>query len=279
MNRILTKLANDFTYDGKLVCGNDVVANATLKLPNLPSVRRTYEVERWLMKTISNQIDLSVIVVNTGNTSQLNASHRETHETMACSRDRFTKNVTKCTNISEAALVVYICQALLQAGVKHDAIGVIAPFRAQVDLIRSKVRKLDGRHTAHGNNQQETVENYPCSIEVNTVDQYQGKDKKIIIFSCTKSIDPTSASATIDRDTRADNSAHDILNDKQRLTVAITRAQEKFIIIGDRATLEQHSTFKQLFNVVNKPCNIQLADKKDGFEWANAFELLATLSE
>uniref|UniRef100_A0A182W7Z1 DNA replication ATP-dependent helicase/nuclease n=1 Tax=Anopheles minimus TaxID=112268 RepID=A0A182W7Z1_9DIPT len=294
MNRILTKLANDFTYDGKLVCGNDVVANATLKLPNLKTVRRIYEVERWLMKAISNQIDLSVINVNTGNTSQLNTSYQKLYGTMPCSGEgRFTKNVPKCTNISEVALIVYICQALLQAGVNHDSIGIIAPFRAQVDLIRNKIRKLDGgRNTASHvasmempsdndmlEGEKEKVKSSGCSIEVNTVDQYQGKDKKIILFSCTKSADLTSASAAIDCDSRKDSSAHDILNDKRRLTVAITRAQEKFIIIGDRATLEAYSTFKQLFNVVNKPSSIHLTDKKDGFEWANAFELLATLSE
>uniref|UniRef100_A0A182M9V9 DNA replication ATP-dependent helicase/nuclease n=1 Tax=Anopheles culicifacies TaxID=139723 RepID=A0A182M9V9_9DIPT len=291
MNRVLTQLANDFTYDGKLVCGNDVVANATLKLPDLQAVRRIYEVEKWLIRTISNQIDLSAIIINTGNTSQLYTHYQKLYETMSCKRDRFTKNAMKCTNIPEVALVVYICQALLQAGVQNDAIGIIAPFRAQVDLIRSKIRKLEDRQSASyllgmeisnndmvGSEKEKTESDARC-IEVNTIDQYQGKDKKIIIFSCTKSNDPTSASATIDCESRTDSSAYEILNDKRRLTVAITRAREKLIIIGDRATLESYTTFKKLFNVVTKPSNIHLVDKKDGFEWANALEFLTTLSE
>ncbi|XP_053669413.1 DNA replication ATP-dependent helicase/nuclease DNA2 [Anopheles marshallii] len=291
MNRVLTKLANEFTYNGKLICGNDVVANATLKLPNLPTVRRIYEVERWLMKTISNQIDLSAVIVNTGNTYKLNINYQELNETTSSlnCRNRFAKNLMKYTNISEVALVVYICQALLQAGVKLESIGIIAPFRAQVDLIQSKVRRLASRHQTSPfqgplitnvdmlGSEREKVENSGCTIEVNTVDQYQGKDKKIIIFSCTKSIDP--ATVATDYNAKTDSSANEILNDKRRLTVAITRAQEKFIIIGDRTTLDSYSTFKMLFNVASKASHIHVVDKKDGFEWTNAFELLTTLSE
>ncbi|XP_052902778.1 DNA replication ATP-dependent helicase/nuclease DNA2 [Anopheles moucheti] len=292
MNRVLTKLANEFTYNGKLICGNDVVANATLKLPNLSTVRRIYEVERWLMKTISNQIDLSAVIINTGNTYKLSIRYQELNETTLSlsNQNRFAKNLMKCTNISEVALVIYICHALLQAGVKGESIGIIAPFRAQVDLIRSKIRKLEGRHTTcllQGlkipskadmlESEKEEFETCGCTIEVNTVDQYQGKDKKIIIFSCTKSIDP--ATAATDYNARTDSSANEILNDKRRLTVAITRAQEKFIIIGDRATLDSYSTFNTLFNVASKASHIHVVDKKDGFEWVNAFELLATLSE
>jgi DNA replication ATP-dependent helicase Dna2 len=46
---------------------------------------------------------------------------------------------------------------------------VIAPFRAQVALLRKMIASSTGK-----------------DVEVNTVDQYQGRDKDIIIFSCTK---------------------------------------------------------------------------------------------
>ncbi|XP_050068331.1 DNA replication ATP-dependent helicase/nuclease DNA2 [Anopheles maculipalpis] len=291
MNRILTKLANDFTYDGKLVCGNDVIANATLKLPNLQTVRRIYEVERWLMKTISNQIDLSAVVVDTGNTHQLNLSYRQLNEPADDRRDHATKSHMKCANIFEVALVVYICQALLRAGVSEASIGIIAPFRAQVDLIRTKILKLSDSHKSvaemvhspsHDDNiasDKQTLIHGSCAIEVNTVDQYQGKDKKIIIFSCTKSFSHPPAS---DKDcaAAAARAEGEILNDKRRLTVAITRAQEKFIVVGDMATLNSsYSTFQKLFSVMNKVSSVPIVDKKEGFEWANVMELLASLSE
>lgn len=54
-----------------------------------------------------------------------------------------------------------------QLGINTQTIGVIAPYRVQVHLLRKVV---------------------PSDIEVNTVDQYQGRDKSVIIYSCSKSI-------------------------------------------------------------------------------------------
>lgn len=47
-----------------------------------------------------------------------------------------------------------------------DNIGVIAPYREQVSLLRDVVSQ---------------------NVEVNTVDQYQGRDKEIIFYSGTRS--------------------------------------------------------------------------------------------
>ena len=61
----------------------------------------------------------------------------------------------------------------MQCGTSGETIGIIAPYRAQVALLRKTVT---------------------CDIvEVNTVDQYQGRDKDVIIFSCTKSVSSDSA--------------------------------------------------------------------------------------
>jgi len=54
---------------------------------------------------------------------------------------------------------------------------VIAPFRAQVALLQ-KIATSD----------------IDKDVEVNTVDQYQGRDKDVIIFSCTKTENTTTAS-------------------------------------------------------------------------------------
>uniref|UniRef100_A0A182N8D9 DNA2/NAM7 helicase-like C-terminal domain-containing protein n=1 Tax=Anopheles dirus TaxID=7168 RepID=A0A182N8D9_9DIPT len=253
MNRVITKLANDLTYDGKLVCGNDIVANATLRLPNMHVLRRIYEVERWLMKAISNQIDLSAVIIDTGNTHQLNLKCQQMKELQLNARERSVRNVTDCTNISEVALVVYICLALLRAGVKTGTIGVIAPFRAQVDLIRENIQRLLHRHISNqrplatmNSNDMLDTETDKGNIEVNTVDQFQGKDKKVIIYCCTKSFNPANAEQGCASSEHSDRSSNEILSDKRRLTVAITRAQEKLIIVGDRSSLESYAPFKKL---------------------------------
>lgn len=51
--------------------------------------------------------------------------------------------------------------------VRLDNIGVIAPYRAHVNLLKKIVTQ---------------------DIEINTVDQYQGRDKEIVIYSCAKSL-------------------------------------------------------------------------------------------
>lgn len=56
---------------------------------------------------------------------------------------------------------------IFQAGVLAEEIGVIAPYKDQVNLLREVVVQ---------------------EVEVNTVDQYQGRDKEIILYSGTRSI-------------------------------------------------------------------------------------------
>uniref|UniRef100_A0A182V8J4 DNA helicase n=1 Tax=Anopheles merus TaxID=30066 RepID=A0A182V8J4_ANOME len=207
MNRVLTKLANEFAYNGKLICGNDIVENNTINLPKLENIRRIYEVERWLMKMISNQIDLSVVLVDTGNTYQMNLNYRKLNEISISITDDLSKNVTNCTNVSEIAIVVYI-----------------------------------------------------------------------ILFSCTKSSN-LSDDTWINKGKEQSSHGYGILSDKSRLTVAITRAKEKLIIIGDRLTLNSYAPFKKLFNVASKTSNISLREKKDGFEWNALLEFLISLSD
>lgn len=54
-----------------------------------------------------------------------------------------------------------------QVGVSIDDIGVITPYQQQVRLLRDTLKLVPGLSNA----------------EVNTVDQYQGRDKSVIIIS------------------------------------------------------------------------------------------------
>ena len=67
-------------------------------------------------------------------------------------------------------------------------------------------------------------------VEVGTVDQYQGRDKEVILYSCTRS-------NLGDSGQNGDPKAGHILLDERRLNVAVTRAKVKLIIIGDKQTL------------------------------------------
>jgi ATP-dependent RNA/DNA helicase IGHMBP2 len=114
-------------------------------------------------------------------------------------------------NPQEAELVCRKVQALLDAGVSAQDIAVIAPYAAQVRLLREKLR-------APG-------------LEIDSVDGFQGREKEAVVLSLVRS-----------------NPRGEVgfLADVRRINVAMTRARRKLIIIGDSATLAAHPFYQAL---------------------------------
>lgn len=75
-----------------------------------------------------------------------------------------------CT-ITEVSRQYWGC---LQAGIVHDRIGIMAPFVSQVKEISSSLNRK--------------------AVEVSTVDRFQGRDKDVVIYSCTKSVENVASS-------------------------------------------------------------------------------------
>ncbi|XP_024871221.1 DNA replication ATP-dependent helicase/nuclease DNA2 [Temnothorax curvispinosus] len=222
MNGRIMRLANDATYRGKLVSGNKQVENATLIGTNMEQVLSTCE--RWIRGALSRHLDDSVMVLNTGSTYNLNT---ETGNRDVVSSQAYS-------NVWEVAITLRLVQALTEAGVHARNIGIIAPYNAHINLLRKTIDK---------------------EVEVNTVDQYQGRDKDVILYSCTKSVE---------YDTKKE---FEILDDQRRLTVAITRARHKLIIIADKITLLKYTPFKNLFDVIDEKNVINLIDGEEDFSW------------
>lgn len=105
-------------------------------------------------------------------------------------------------------------QALLRAGLAPKQLGVIAPYRAQVRLLRQRL---------------------PEAVEVDTVDAFQGREKEAILLSFTRS-----------------NTVGEVgfLKDERRLNVAITRARRHLMIVGDSGILGSHARFAALLQHV-----------------------------
>jgi DNA replication ATP-dependent helicase Dna2 len=97
-----------------------------------------------------------------------------------------------------------IVRTLRGAGIAATHIGVITPYRAQAAAIRQRLATL-GEH----------------EVQVDTVDRFQGAEREAIIFASGGRASDT---------TRGRN----FLADPHRLNVALTRAQRKLIILGDR---------------------------------------------
>ena len=103
-------------------------------------------------------------------------------------------------------------------------VGVISPYRAQVQLLRRLVRK------------KEFFKPYRSLISVNTVDGFQGQERDIIVISLVRA--------------NADGQIG-FLSDLRRMNVAITRARMKLIILGDVQTMTRHPFYKKLWEYTN----------------------------
>ena len=83
------------------------------------------------------------------------------------------------------------------------------------------------------------------------MDQYQGRDKVVIIYSCTRS----------NHGNFEQVKAGHILLDTRRLNVAVTRAKVKLVIIGDKATLTRdYQPFQELLEFSDKDDRVTLTD-------------------
>ena len=98
-------------------------------------------------------------------------------------------------------------------GVKdlQGLIGVISPYKSQVKLLKNLLGPFCRKQQCQ----------LQDTIEVNTVDAFQGKEKDIIIFNCVRSNTSASLQASLG-----------FLNDERRLNVAITRPKHFLIILG-----------------------------------------------
>ena len=235
MNEAICKISSDFAYDGNLKCGDDKVRNRKLSLPtfpqNLPSVVPGKRgLWHWLKMTISP--DNPVIFVDTDNMRKEPACAKSKEKLPMEGIEERTggRGGGKITNPIEAILVRYIVKGLISTGAQPKDIGVISPFRAQVQTI----------------GEDSTVAAWKESgLEVSTIDRYQGRDKTTIVLSLV----------------RSNSGGHTgrLLQDKRRLNVAFTRAKAKLIIVGSYSTLTTGSPLLQpLLNKLNDQGKRQL---------------------
>ena len=135
------------------------------------------------------------------------------------------------TNTAEAQLTATVLESYIskigrqRMEDEHIDIGIISPYRAQVQLLRQTIKKQQG------------FKPYRRFISVNTVDGFQGQERDVIIISLVRS---------------NDSGQIGFLRDLRRMNVAMTRARMKLIIIGNAATLSRHPFYKQLYDYIQE---------------------------
>jgi superfamily I DNA and/or RNA helicase len=99
--------------------------------------------------------------------------------------------------------------------VPAEAVAVIAPYSAQVRLLRERLA-VPG-------------------LEIDSVDGFQGREKEAVVLSLVRS-----------------NVEGEVgfLADVRRMNVALTRARRKVLVVGDSATLGAHPFYQDLLGYV-----------------------------
>jgi predicted DNA helicase len=116
-------------------------------------------------------------------------------------------------NSGELNLALKIMESL---AIKQETCTFISPYSAQIELAKKIL---------------------PKSIKIKTIDSFQGQENETIILSLVRS----NQDANIG-----------FLTDYRRMNVAITRAKEKLIIIGDSSTLAHDKFYSEFLSYIEK---------------------------
>ncbi|XP_060655088.1 putative helicase mov-10-B.2 [Drosophila nasuta] len=129
-------------------------------------------------------------------------------------------NSTSSFNELEAQVLVWYVKLLLNYGlgnnirVEEQDIGVVAPYNAQGKVIKELLHNQGYMH-----------------VEVGSVENYQGREKNIIIATLVRSF------ASIG-----------FMRDPRRLNVLLSRAKSLMILIGNPVTLRYHPDISYIIN-------------------------------
>ena len=118
---------------------------------------------------------------------------------------------------------------------KDITVGIISPYKEQVQYLTQLIAA------------DEDLQNAPAKIVVKTVDGFQGQERDIIYISLVRSNDTKEIG---------------FLNDIRRMNVALTRARQRLVVIGDSATLANHPFYKSF---------IEYAESMDAYQSAWEF--------
>jgi superfamily I DNA and/or RNA helicase len=118
-------------------------------------------------------------------------------------------------NLTECALATHVVRSFAEHPRWRElGLALIAPYGEQVELLRRRARRdpVLGPLLREGR------------LQVGTVDSFQGQERDLVVFSCTRS-----------------NRGRGVgfVDKRQRLNVALSRARAKLVVLADGGTIEQ----------------------------------------
>lgn len=201
-------LSNTIIYQGQLRCGHEALRRRKLHVPSpgalaqfhydaaslaRPGTPRSFctgpaPSRCWLRDLVDGEARVRFV-----NTDSLRPAVREEAQGK------------RIVNSAEVRVVAQLVESLLAVGVPAGEVGVMTHYRAQLCLLRNRLRRHGG-------------------IEMHTTDRFQGRDKEVVVLSLVRSNDACHIG--------------DLLKDWRRINVAFTRAKTKLLVVGSKRTLE-----------------------------------------
>lgn len=219
----IMSLSNVLIYNGRLKCGNNAVAQRSIRIPRMQDLKQHHHTPSSLLsanlnpKTVCLNPTRALCWLRDLLDPSTKACFVNTDTLLPLSRE--SEKGSRIVNICEASLCTQLVQALLTTGVPATDIGVITLYRSQLALIKQNLRQ------------------YHPAVEMHTADKFQGRDKEVVILSLVRS-----------------NESHnvgDLLKDWRRVNVALTRARTKLLILGSKSTLKGNELLEQFVKLMD----------------------------
>lgn len=215
MNMEIMEVGNALVYDQRLICGSEDVATGRLSLKPSP-LHNQYP--PWLVRCIEPEVP--VVFVNTDNL-RTSDGKLELESFVGSATARGT-----VVNMYEVECIARIYHGLLSCGVDAKNIGVVSPYRSQVEALKTGIKSYA------------SVVADVSHLEVSTVDKFQGRDMDVMLLSLVRS--------------NSHGSVGTLLRDWRRVNVAITRAKYKLVIVGSMAMTTHVPILKSLGELMKR---------------------------
>jgi DNA replication ATP-dependent helicase Dna2 len=200
MNQDIMTLCNELIYENRMSCGSSSVAMAKFLLPQSFAINyillklESSSHRTWIEKCLGST--QSVIFLNTDI-----ALFKPDDNTIGTSL-KAKSEALSMSNEYEKDIILLLIKCLIKSDYKLDDLGIISPYKSQVNLIQQAISEYV--RAFHADMKSVAVpelddRNAQCSIsrlacEVSTVDKFQGRDMDMIIFSTVRSINDGSVS-------------------------------------------------------------------------------------
>jgi regulator of nonsense transcripts 1 len=131
--------------------------------------------------------------------------------------EEFSGSGTSLVNPREGLAVAELVAKFAESGMEGWELAIVTPYIGQMTYLLDSLVPLTKRD-----------DDFTNTIEIDTVDAFQGREKEFIIFSCVRANPEKSIG---------------FLSDTKRMNVALTRAKSGLIVVGNAATFAKNAAW------------------------------------